>query len=430
MPRGRPAAVPQVQFALSPGAALHGTIDMTTPEGRKAYYKAIRPLNEDTFYDCQPDGLKGFLDDLGDRAIDWGWNTTTNGIMQIPDNPTARNPNYTSLLTNYGELSLETIRAYEATYITAQNRYAQDTHQLYMCIMNSLSTTAKAKVKIYKKQFTINGHVSGNLLLKVLIRESHLDTNATASQIRIELASLDKYMPTIGSDIGKFNEHVNHLVEGLTARGQITTDLVTNLYKGYAAASDAPFVDYIARKQEEYEEGGTTDNDKHAQELMTFAYNKFKNSKLKGTWNAPNEQEEKIIALEAKVNSLKKQHKKVTFTDRKGNDKDTEKNKKRMSEPKPEWLEKNIKPSADKLKEVRKWRGNNYHYCCKETGGKCQGNWRVHLPSKCKGTARKRDRQDEKDEAERKKKEKEKKKLKLASALSAVTQQEDSSDDE
>ena len=97
----------------------------------------------------------------------------------------------------------------------------------------------------------IGKYESGNLLLKVLVRESHLDTNATTSWIRTQLSSLDEYMMIIGSNIGKFNFHVQTLMGSLTARGETSTDLLTNLFKGYAKCSDKPFVAYMARKQED-----------------------------------------------------------------------------------------------------------------------------------------------------------------------------------
>jgi hypothetical protein len=88
---------------------------------------------------------------------------------------------------------------------------------------------------------------------------------------------LDIYTKKVGSDIGKFNEHVNHLLEGLAAHGQMTMDLLTNLYKGYANASDVKFVEYIARKQEAYEEGDLMgDQMKEAKKLMTLVENKYK----------------------------------------------------------------------------------------------------------------------------------------------------------
>ena len=64
-----------------------------------------------------------------------------------------------------------------------------------------------------------NKLVSGNLLIKLLVRESHLDTNAITAWIRSQLSGLDEYMLTVGSNIGKFGFHVQTLVRSLKARG-------------------------------------------------------------------------------------------------------------------------------------------------------------------------------------------------------------------
>ena len=50
---------------------------------------------------------------------------------------------------------------------------------LYNCIMNSLSKTGKQNLNFWKKQFMIRKYASGNFLIKVIVRERHLDTNAT-----------------------------------------------------------------------------------------------------------------------------------------------------------------------------------------------------------------------------------------------------------
>ena len=80
---------------------------------------------------------------------------------------------------------------------------------------------------------------------------------------------------TIGSDIGKFNFHVQTLMGSLTARGETSTDLLTNLFKGYAKCSDKTVVAYMARNQEEYEDG----TDTTPEQTMQTANNRFKNQK-------------------------------------------------------------------------------------------------------------------------------------------------------
>jgi hypothetical protein len=172
---------------------------------------------------------------------------------------------------------------------------------MYQSLMNSISKEGKDKITIWKSQYCIGQRPSGNLLLKIIIQESHLDTNATATSIRKKLSSLDVYILTINSDITKFNVHVSLLIDLLAARGKTTQDLLTNLFKGYQAATDKTFVEYIGRKLEKYEEGDMVT----PEALMEQADNKFKLLKEGGMWNAPSEQEEKILDLQAELKNLK-----------------------------------------------------------------------------------------------------------------------------
>ena len=121
---------------------------------------------------------------------------------------------------------------------------------LHRCLMNLLSRKGKIKVRIKSSEYTIQGILSGVLLLKVIISASHINTNATTATIKDKLGSLDLCLPTIVSDISKFNVHVQLLVDGLQTCGETTTDLLNHLFKGYMAASDKEFVNYIKRKKE------------------------------------------------------------------------------------------------------------------------------------------------------------------------------------
>jgi hypothetical protein len=44
--------------------------------------------------------------------------------------------------------------------------------------------------------------------------------------IQDQLSRLDEFLPIIDYDIGKFNLHVQSLLEALNARGKMTTDLL------------------------------------------------------------------------------------------------------------------------------------------------------------------------------------------------------------
>jgi hypothetical protein len=184
-----------------------------------------------------------------------------------------------SLITDYVRISLERIQEVEDTGINRQTRLAQDNRTFYECPTNSLTKEGLAKVRIKEAEYMRSNPLlpSRLLFLKILIRESYLNCNATTSMIRTKLTNLDTYIGQVGNDIGKFDKYVQNLLEALNARGETTTDLLTNLFKGYAACSDKAFVRYIAEKQDDYEEGKNID----ATELMILAGNKFKILKTK-----------------------------------------------------------------------------------------------------------------------------------------------------
>ena len=131
--------------------------------------------------------------------------------------------------------------------------------------MNSLSCTGHNKITSFRNQYTINGTPVGILLLKVIVCESHIDTNAMTTYIRDQLSRLDEFLPLIDYDIGKMNLHVQSLIEALNARGETTTDLLTNLFKGYKAAKDEKFIKYIEKKEEYYEEGDGEEEEEEEQ---------------------------------------------------------------------------------------------------------------------------------------------------------------------
>ena len=136
------------------------------------------------------------------------------------------------IFKNYRTVSMDCIKDHEETYIDLPTRYSHDANLLYECLMNSLDLNARAKIIIWKEDYWCKDFPSGNLLLKVIIREWHLDTNVTISGIRNRLSSLDSYLPTIDYDISKFNMYVKSLMRQLEARGQLSNDILINLFKG------------------------------------------------------------------------------------------------------------------------------------------------------------------------------------------------------
>ena len=282
-----------MNISLTQATAIRRITEYSTSSGRKIYTTATAKLEEDPF-DCVAEDLYSFLKALKDRAREFGWDTHGVGILSIPDD-SLNTTDFKSLIDQHGEIDLETIQIFEDPYINEPVRAARDAEQLYHCLMASLSKEGKKKILIWESQYTIDGLGSGNLLLKIIVRESHLDTNATSASIRTKLTDLDRYLPTIGHDITKFNAYAKLLIDGLRSRRETSHDLLVNLFKGYMACSDREFVAYIKRKQDSFEESTPI----HVDNLMKNVTDKYKTRLQKGKWNAPDINEAKIMALQA-----------------------------------------------------------------------------------------------------------------------------------
>ena len=190
-----------VAFALSPAMAIPGIIDMSSKTGKDVFRSSVEKLDEE-LYNCNPDGMIQFLQSLSVRALEYGWDHEVSGIVQIPDDPANVMSDTNNLIESYGIITIESVRAFETSYIGLPIRPAQDTYMLFKCLMNSISKEGKSKITIWKDQYHVKGYPSGNLLLKVIIRENHLDTNATVSTISQERPSSAIWTPTCSKSVG------------------------------------------------------------------------------------------------------------------------------------------------------------------------------------------------------------------------------------
>ena len=362
-------------FALTPYCINKKVLNLGTAEGRKIYDRAIVPLDDDKF-DCQSDQLRLFLSNLARRAQTFGWDAPQSGVLMLQTQHTAIN-----ILRNYGEVTLDSIRESEAIHLLTPTRRAQDSVMLFHCLMNSISKEAKTNLTIWESEYMINNIPSGPLFLKIIIRESHIDTNATASAIRLKLSNLDVYMGTINDNIPKFNIYVKEQITALAARGQTSDDLLTNLFKGYLAVTDRNFHRYVQEKQERYEEGTV---DISVNQLMHLTKVKYNIIQEKGQWHAPSPEESKILALTTEVAKLKNKNKSNDHRTnkkyrRKYNPAHRNKNK---DAPLPKWMHE--QPPQNELFKPRTWNGHQWYWCGKATNGHCE-RYRIHQGKDCYG---------------------------------------------
>ncbi len=374
-----------IPFALSPALVTNQPIDYSTRTGQALYVAGIAALDEDNRFDASATNLRVFLTQITDRSNKMGWST----ILNVPDDVEDPLGAAKFLPHRYGELTLEHVRHYaEQVIVGVQSRAAQDSAMLYHCIVNSLTTDAWARISLHSEDYLVNNVPDGLCLLRVVIRESHVDTNATTAQLRTALTQLDAAMVTYAHDIKKFNEYVQGLVQSLAARGQRSDDLLINLFKGYKACADHKFLAYIELKESEYEEG----KDITPNELMHLALNKYLARVEKKMWKAPSVEQQKILALEAELKRLKgakKPNANSNSSDKKPAGKKDEKTRPDRKREKPAWM---LKPPTENEKakgSTKKVDGKQYWWCPKHNA------WTRHTPAECRlpegGTKRKKE---------------------------------------
>jgi len=210
------------------------------------------------------------------------------------------------------------------------------------------------------------------------------DTRATVTYIRTAMLKLDDYMKTIDSDIEKFNLYVRKLRQNLSAtRGESSNNLLVNLFKGYASASDESFTRDIQRKKDAYDKG----DDVTEETLMKDTINKFQNLKLEGKWNALSADQEKLVALQAEFKVLRDKNLKLTPNlsgDAKNNNyngsKKPNNNKKgknkRKNQNAASWAWKKVPHKENEPKTIQKDK-KTYHWCPNHNA------WTVHNHEKC-----------------------------------------------
>ena len=360
---------PQVPgFALIPGANA-AILDYTTAGDRKYFGYGTRPLKAD--YDLSTSTLKAFLDAVQTRAHEFAWAN----ILDIPDTlPAAAAIASKDLLTHYGQISLEHLQAVAATYVGQPTRQAQNAMMLALCLKKSLTDAAATRIALKSAQYMVGGQLDGPCLLKAITLQARIDTQYMVSHLREQLNQLPLLLERNSSDISKFNEGVEDILNSLDARGEAPgPDLGQKLLKAYRTASDTEFVHYIRCKQDEYDEHVGPPALFSDTDLMQFARNKYLQRIDEGTWNKPSGEQEKIIALQAEIKQLKTVSTRWAKTQKEDKDKKTDKPKVEKKGNKPDWM--TTRGDGPAVKTVNE---KEYHWC------KWHKAWTRHEPKECR----------------------------------------------
>jgi hypothetical protein len=297
---------PAPVFALTPAALMGNAvfIDYNSKEGNKAYERAIEPI--DPPYDGSTKGVQMFIHQIKRKATICGW---INTILTIP----VGNGDTRSLLTQYGQITMQHLADEAAVYMNRDCKAQQDATNLKICLDGSLDKDLMMRVLAQKDLYTINGHEHGPSMFRIILKIVGIETKATIAVINATLRSLPAKMVEVKNDIVLFNEYVTEQCHELTSRGQQPNDLLYLLFEAYLTCTNKIFVEYIRTK-----EAAVFDNsivDMEPTQLMITAEDKYKIMVLRGEWklsaststSTTSTTDEHIVALQAAVQALTEQ---------------------------------------------------------------------------------------------------------------------------
>ena len=357
---------PAGAFSLSP-AANNDVIDYSKSTGGKIYSAATKELA--TKFSIDKPNIPVLLDEIATRATEHGWGNILN--VNIAADGAAAQP--VNLLEHRGQVTMEHVTRQSLTYIGTQNRTAQNNHQIYVCLSNSLDEESKKKMVNDEAKYFVTPAGGrqpakcGVSYLKLLLSKSEVDTRATADSIRSKFVTLDKYMfETAKDDITKFNEYVRQNLRALTSRNEQTLDLLTNLFRAYHLCGDRDFQDYIKKLKREHDDSTTTLDE---ETLMAKAELVYNTSIEEGTWKEPTAEQEELIALRAQLTKVKDANNSENST----SDNKPSVQQREQRRGKPEWMKVELKDGEAKTKTVD---GKEHHYCTVH-------HWGSHTDQEC-----------------------------------------------
>ena len=364
-------------FAWCPATANNrAVIDYTTREGQNLFNGNTACLYSDktVCFSAQAEGLQGFLNHMIYRTKQADWQE----LFDVPVDFHLADGVELPFLTNYGQFTLDYLTDYiTEEHLLLNDRWQQDNFQCQTCIFKSLSEEALNRINLCEDDFTIANQVQSLLLMKVIIRESRVETPHRTRIIRQNLSSMDVQFKKQGYDVDKLNTYVLGQLADLAAMGESSTDVVANLFKAYLSAPDEEFTRYISNKQSLADEG----EEMNSAHLMVLAGNKYKGRIEAGTWNAPNKDQVKLLALAAELEHVKKliptaKHRSTTSSNNTKITNDSTKTKKPFTHA--EWQ--TVKPTALEIqnKYTKKVGGKEYKWCAKHAF------WCSHSTAECR----------------------------------------------
>ena len=302
-----------------------------------------------------------------------------------------------NILTHYGQVSIENTRTHATTYINTPTRDAQDNDMFYYFLEDSITNEFRTTVLLYTAVYTISNIPVASSLLKQIIILTMVDNPASMMHIREMLIEYKHKLLLLKGNITEFNQWVRKQMGHLHAWEQEAVDLLYYLWKAYKATPDEEFVVYIKDLKSQCNDGRATFT---MEDLMVQVENKYDACLLdeENAWGKPTEEQQKIIAMSAEINSLKKECGSSSGKTNKPKQAAKKQAPKKAATKKPadkkkrasdKWAWKNKPPKESEPKEneafVKTFENKKYYSCKNHNNG--AGMWALHDPNDCESSS-------------------------------------------
>ncbi len=364
-------------FSLTPGQhSSNVPLDFAKSDDIKLYKAGSKELGLKVT--GRPAQLRLLKKTIQDRATEMGW---TDSILKVPTSEDPNAPRY-NVITHHGQLSFDQLRNHaNNTIVNKSTRAAQDNVMMYMSLSSSMTEGCSKHLLPDKAKNEIGDTAIATMFFKTLVGKGEAQTVATTSNIRKSLATLVSHIKTINYDIVVFHEHVNGLLQDLNGYGQDDVpDLTVHLFDSYLVVPDKLFKEMIGKKHTDFLMGiSIIDHE----ELMTFATTAFNVRKgdLSVPWLQKSEEQQQIEALNAELDSLRKNQANKSKSQKKatkpiGGGKKRDEDKVRNGDNNDKWAWKKVAPKEGET--TKKMNGKTYNWCIYHKA------WTLHTSEECK----------------------------------------------
>ena len=95
-----------------------------------------------------------------------------------------------NIITEHGRLTVDNIDANVQNFIGQQTRQAQNSVQLFHCLTKSMSEAEHLKIVAEPSKYMDDETPAGDILFKLMMQKSIIETRATATHLRENLTNL------------------------------------------------------------------------------------------------------------------------------------------------------------------------------------------------------------------------------------------------